>query len=135
MNERPDTHLTPELLSAARLRHFYCEQVRRLRVLQGDRNPSPTGVVLDAERAVKLWKWIPNDELQRTIDRARYLYGTSKVTLELVAKAWVERRKKQAPSAEERERRRAAAEARAERERGTPEQDEQFYREIQEKLQ
>src|SRR5215217_3284139 len=102
MTERPDTYLTLDQRSAAAHRHFLCEQIRRLRVLQGNPTPSPTAIVLDAEKAHKLWKWIPNEELQRTIDRARDIFGTKNVTLEKVHEAWVKRSQKLKASPEER---------------------------------
>lgn len=134
MNERPDTYLTPDQRAAAQHRHFLVEQIRRLRVLQGNPNPSPTGLVLDAERAAKLWKRIPSDKLAWCIDKARDVHGTANVTLEKVAATWLKRDQKQKPSEEERYRRRMAAEARAEREAAPPEIRDQFFSEIHEAL-
>jgi hypothetical protein len=135
MTERPDYYHTPAELSAEARLHLIREMLRKIRYAQGEKNPSETMIYVDAERAHKLWKWIPSDRLSRTVDRALYVHGAKNLTLEHVSDVWVKRDRKLRPSDEERERRRKAAEERAEREKAPPEAANRFFQSIQSQLQ
>lgn len=108
------------------------EMLRRIRVAQGDRNPSGTMLLVQAEAAHKVWKWIADGDLPKAVERAIYVFGARNVTPERVREA--HQRPSMRPSAEERERRRRAAQERQEREAPPPDVAAAFFGEMAEKL-
>jgi hypothetical protein len=121
----------PDELAARHRLELVTRMVRKVFHAAGETNPPLELVAIRAEKAVKLWKWIPGDRLEWAVNRARAEHGGPGLTIEKVADAWLHRNRKIKVSDTERERRRLLAEERADREKAAPEFVQDFFRSIE----
>jgi hypothetical protein len=118
MTERPDyLRMSPEVEGAQRRSELVQRMVRRVFFCAGDKNPPLELVAIRAEKAIDIWKHIPSDKLEQTVNRARAIHGGANLTIEKVKETWLTRGRKIRVSSEERDRRRRLAAEKAEREK------------------
>lgn len=82
------------------------------------------------DRASKMWRRIPSDSLAAAVDRGVNVFGAHAVTVEGVAQAWSQRKKRVKINSTERYRRKLLYEAKVEREAASPEEHAAFFADI-----
>lgn len=125
-----EEYLSPDELAVRRRMQAVQHALKRLCQIR----PGVGDPVQLLTRAERLWRRIPSDSLITAVERAAYQFGWPSVTVESVAQAWSQRKRRVKISAAERYRRKMLAEARLEREAATPEESAAFFREVFQQL-